>query len=147
MSDAEAAGRAYGDGDASFQAAGGEAGIRALVDSFYDFMDSLPEARRIRGMHPADLGESRDKLARFLCGWLGGPRRYREKYGPISIPGVHAHLPIGEADRDAWLECMRRAAAEQPHADAFRAYLLAQLAIPAERVRLRCSESRARLEP
>ncbi len=133
-----AQGPAYGSGDASFQAAGGTEGVRALVDAFYDVMEARPDARRIRKMHPRDLAVSRDKLARFLCGWLGGPKLFRERYGSISIPGVHAHLPIGAADRDAWLDCMREAVAAAPYEDAFKRYLLEQLGIPAERIRQAC---------
>jgi len=132
----------YGTGDASFRAAGGEAGVARLVDDFYDEMERAPEARGIRAMHPADLTESRDKLARFLCGWLGGPRRYAEKYGTISIPGAHAHLAIGEAQRDAWLLCMERAIAKQGYAPAFAAYLLAQLRFPAQRITEVCALDR-----
>ncbi|MGE0826887.1 MAG: group II truncated hemoglobin [Candidatus Binatia bacterium] len=127
----------YGEGDASFQAAGGEAGIRRLVDDFYDYMDTLPDARDIRAMHPSDLTVSRDKLARFLCGWLGGPKLFREKYGPITIPKAHAHLPIGAAERDAWLLCMKKAISRQPYNPEFKHYLFTQLTIPAERVRNR----------
>ena len=125
----------YGVGDASFQAAGGEQGIRRLVDAFYDQMDSLPEAKTIRAMHPTDLTISRDKLARFLCGWLGGAKLFQQKYGPIIIPKAHSHLPIGRAERDAWLFCMSKAIAQQPYHPAFKTYLLAQLAVPAERCR------------
>ena len=128
----------YGTLDASFQAAGGIAGIEQLVNDFYDFMDALPEARVIRAMHPADLDESRDKLARFLCAWLGGPRRYAEKYGSIHIPGAHQHLAIGDAERDAWLLCMEKAIARQSYAPAFAEYLLRQLRVPAERIRQIC---------
>ncbi len=127
----------YGDGDTSFQAAGGEEGIRQLVDTFYDLMERLPEAREIRDMHSTDLTQSRDKLARFLCGWLGGPKRYHEKYGPIGIPSAHAHLHIGAKQRDAWLSCMQKALERQPYAASFKTYLIAQLAIPAERCRTR----------
>ncbi len=126
----------FGEGDASFRAAGGEAGIRRLVDAFYDEMTRRPEAVLIRAMHPADLRVARDKLARFLCGWLGGPPRYREAYGPIAIPAAHAHLRVDGAERDAWLACMRVAVDAQPYTVAFRRYLLEQLAIPAERVRV-----------
>ena len=42
---------------------GGEVGVRALVDRFYDLMDDLPEAREIRQLHPADLGGSRRAIA------------------------------------------------------------------------------------
>jgi len=131
--------RKYGVEDASFLAAGGEEGIRSWVEDFYRFMDTLPEARRIRAMHPDDIEISIDKLARFLCGWLGGPKRYQEKYGPIALPRAHRHLPIDAQDRDAWLACMERALAEQPFAEDFKVYLMEQLAIPAERVRRVCA--------
>jgi hemoglobin len=124
----------YGFSDTSFQAAGGIDGIRQLVDDFYREMDALPEAVIIRKMHKTDLSESRDKLTLFLCGWMGGPGLYHEKYGSINIPRDHAHLPIGEAERDAWLLCMERAIAKQNYSPEFSTYLLAQLKIPAERI-------------
>lgn len=124
----------YGFSDTSFQAAGGVEGVRKLVDDFYQEMDSLPEAEIIRKMHKADLTESRDKLTLFLCGWMGGPRNYQEKYGSINIPRSHMRLPIGEAEREAWLLCMERAIAKQNYTPEFAAYLLAQLRIPAERI-------------
>ena len=127
----------YGSKDASFQAAGGQAGIRCLVDAFYDEMDRADYAADIRAMHPQDLDVSRDKLTLFLCGWLGGPRLYAEKYGGISIPSAHAHLDIGLAERDAWLRCMKVALDKQDYAPDFKIYLLEQLSIPAERVRKR----------
>ena len=126
----------YGTEDASYKAAGEYEGIKALCDAFYDAMEVLPVAARIRAMHPQDLTESRDKLTRFLCGWLGGPRLYREKYGPIAIPAAHAHLPIGEAERDAWLACMAEALKTQDYAADFKDYLLTQLFVPAERCRI-----------
>jgi hemoglobin len=130
----------YGVGDGSFQAAGGEAGIRRLVERFYELMATREIARQIRAMHPADLSVSCDKLNRFLCGWLGGPRLYQAKYGSISIPGVHAHLAVDAAARDAWLAIMAEAVAEQAWAEEFKQYLLAQLAVPAERVRAVCEQ-------
>ena len=127
----------YGTKDASFQAAGGEEGIRRLVDAFYDEMDRAEYAAAIRAMHPTDLSVSRDKLTLFLCGWLGGPRLYAQKYGGISIPAAHAHLDIGLAERDAWLACMQEALAQQDYEPSFKRYLIEQLSIPAERVRKR----------
>jgi hemoglobin len=126
----------FGIKDASFRAAGGVDGVRKLVDDFYRIMDEAEDASIIRRMHPADLTISRDKLARFLCGWLGGPRLYTEKYGPISIPNVHAHLGIGDAQRDAWLACMERAVARQSFSPEFAAYLMEQLRVPAQRIGL-----------
>lgn len=124
----------YGFSDNSFKAAGEEAGIRKLVEDFYRFMDELPEAKIIRAMHRSDLTESRDKLTAFLCGWMGGPKLYHEKYGSINIPRDHSHLVVGAAERDAWLLCMERAIALQNYSTDFGEYLLAQLRIPAERI-------------
>ena len=129
----------YGTGDASFQAAGGEAGIRRLIDKFYDHMSSDARFATIYAMHPPDQEVSRDKLARFLCGWLGGPKLYNEKYGAIGIPRVHGHLAIDTPERDQWLTCMAESVAEQPFADNFKQYLMEQLFVPAEAVRRRCS--------
>jgi hemoglobin len=130
--------REFGVEDASYQAAGKLEGISALVDDFYDFMDSLPDAKRIRAMHPADLDESRKKLRYFLSGWLGGPRLYSQNYGSIIIPKAHKHLPIDEPERDAWMLCMEKAIAKQAYSDAFKKYLYEQLLVPAERTRVVC---------
>lgn len=124
----------FGEGDASYRAAGERPGITKLVDDFYDLMNTLPEAQTIRRMHPADLSVSRDKLSRFLCGWLNGPKLYSEKYGPIKIPAAHEHLRVGDDERDAWLLCMERAVEKQDYTPEFRAYLLRELAVPAGRI-------------
>lgn len=123
----------YGQGDASFRAAGGYDGIKALVDQFYLEMGRLPEAKAIWAMHShEDMALIHDKLTRFLCGWLGGPRLYREKYGPISVPAFHKQFPIGVAERNAWLLCMKTAADKQPFSESFKHYLLEQLYRPAD---------------
>lgn len=95
-----------------YEKMGGEQGIRALVDRFYDLMDTLPEAARIRAMHPAELASSREKLALFLMMWSGGPRTYWELRGHPRLRARHLPFPIDAADRDAWLLCMDRALEE-----------------------------------
>lgn len=129
----------YGTADASFQAAGGESGLRQLVDMFFDRMGADQRFATIYGLHPDDKEVSRDKLARFLCGWLGGPNLYNEKYGAIGIPRVHAHLKIATPERDQWLTCMSETVAEQPFVPDFKKYLMEQLYVPAEAVRRRCA--------
>lgn len=124
----------YGVGDASYQAAGGIDGLRRLVDDFYDLMEQRPKAAAIRAMHPQDLAASRDKLACFLSGWLGGPRLFSERYGPIAIPAFHAQWPIDEVHSQAWLDCMAGAIARQPYQADFAEYLLTQLHVPAARI-------------
>ncbi len=126
----------YGVGNNSYKMAGGLAGITALVDQFYENMDEFSESKKIRYLHSKNLSVSRKKLTYFLSGWLGGPRLYNEHYGSINIPIVHKHLSIGVEERDAWLLCMQKAVDNQPYEDEFKDYLVAQLRVPAERVRL-----------
>lgn len=123
----------YGDQNSSFLAAGSETGLFSLAKDFYHQMETLEQAKKIRNMHPADLTESIDKLARFLSGWLGGPKLYREKYGSISIPRAHQHLAISTKEMDAWLLCMEKALENTNYDQDFKDYLLKQLAVPASR--------------
>ncbi len=92
-----------------FDALGGEASVRALVDVFYDTMDRESTFARIRGLHKPSLNEARDKLFEFLCGWLGGPQLYVQKHGHPRLRARHAPFPIGDAERDLWLACMKSA--------------------------------------
>jgi hemoglobin len=98
-----------------YERLGGAAGVRALVDRFYDYMDSLPQARDIRAMHPDDLQSSREKLFLFLSGWLGGPPLYMQQHGHPRLRMRHLRFVIDDSARDAWLECMNRAIAECVH--------------------------------
>lgn len=107
-----------------FAPLGGKPGVRALVDRFYDLMDSLPEARVIRDLHPADLSGSREKFFLFLCGWLGGPQLYVEHYGHPRLRGRHMPFPIGDAERDQWLLCMNQTLEEQVGDERLRAQLI-----------------------
>ena len=124
----------YGKEDQTFQAAGGIDGIQQLVEDFYDVMSTRNYAAVIRHMHPGDLTVSIDKLARFLCGWMGGPKRYSEKYGEIAIPPAHSHLPVGESEKQAWLDCMREALDKQDYPVELKKYLIEQLTVPASRI-------------
>ncbi len=92
-----------------FERLGGEPVVRALVDDFYDRMDRQPDAATIRGLHPPNLRGSREKLFLFLCGWLGGPAYYVEKYGHPRLRARHFPFSIGVAERDQWMACMRAA--------------------------------------
>jgi hemoglobin len=129
----------YGIGDSTFQAAGGEAGIQALVEEFYLQMSTLESAKTIKAMHKEDLTLTKDKLFRFLCGWMGGPKLFQEKYGSIVIPMAHNHLDIGTTEIDAWLECMQKALQKQPYSEELQVYLLNRLSIPAGLCQTRAS--------
>jgi len=92
-----------------YDALGAEAGVRALVDRFYDLMDLEPALAGIRALHPTPLDGSRDKLYWYLCGWLGGPQHYVERFGHPRLRARHLPYAIGLAERDQWLACMRQA--------------------------------------
>ncbi|MDD1519488.1 MULTISPECIES: group II truncated hemoglobin [Bradyrhizobium] len=100
-----------------FERIGGRATIDALVDRFYDRMDTLPEAKIIRAMHADDLGLIRDVLKRYLTEWTGGPRLYTPERGHPRLRQRHFGFSIGDAERDAWMLCMR-GAMEQTITDA-----------------------------
>lgn len=88
---------------------GGAEKIRALVKRFYQLMDELPETEDIRKMHPELLHGSEEKLFKFLSGWMGGPQLYVQQYGHPMLRQRHLPFPIGNAERDQWLFCMKQA--------------------------------------
>jgi len=88
---------------------GGEAAVQALVDRFYDLMDLEPQYRELRASHGTSLDEARRKLFWFLCGWLGGPQHYQERFGHPRLRMRHMPFKIGLIERDQWLACMDQA--------------------------------------
>ena len=96
----------------AFELLGGEARVRELVDRFYDLMELEPRFEKIRRLHPPTLDDSRDKLFWFLCGWLGGPNHYIERFGHPRLRARHLPFPIGVEERDQWLTCMAQAMAD-----------------------------------
>ena len=92
-----------------FELLGGIEQVRALVERFYDVMDSDPQAASLRAMHPQELAGSREKLFMFLAGWTGGPQLYIERYGHPKLRARHLPFAIDETARDQWMYCMVRA--------------------------------------
>jgi hemoglobin len=110
-------------GPTPYEALGGDAGVRRLVDRFYDLVDSAPEAATIRALHARSLHASRDKLHLYLSMWTGGPQVYTERYGHPRLRMRHFPFRIGARERDEWLWCMDRALDEQEMPDEVRAHL------------------------
>jgi len=96
----------------AYEQLGGGAGLRALVDRFYDLMDLEPAYAGMRRLHPTTLEGSRDKLFWFLSGWLGGPDLYQPRFGHPRLRARHLPYAIGIAERDQWMACMRQALGE-----------------------------------
>ena len=91
---------------------GGEPAVRQLVDRFYDLMDLEPAYAELRAAHGSTLDDARDKLFWFLCGWLGGPDHYQERFGHPRLRARHLPFSIGIKERDQWVACMDQAMAE-----------------------------------
>lgn len=88
---------------------GGEPVVKKLVEKFYDLMDADPDYYGIRKMHPPTLDGSREKLFKFLMGWLGGPPLYEREFGHPRLRARHMPYAIASAERDQWMACMVRA--------------------------------------
>lgn len=93
----------------AFDLIGGEEGVRALVERFYDLMDLDEDLAELRATHGPSLDNARDRLFWFLCGWLGGPDHYVERFGHPRLRMRHMPFAIGTLERDQWLVCMGRA--------------------------------------
>ena len=103
-----------------FEGLGGEAPVRALVDRFYDLMDLEPGYAALRATHGSTLADARQKLFWFLCGWLGGPDHYIERFGHPRLRMRHLPFSIGIRARDEWLACMDQAMRETGVDEALR---------------------------
>jgi hemoglobin len=109
--------------DTAFEWMGGEDKVRAVVDRFYDLMDLEPQYRELRAAHGTELQRARDNLFWFLCGWLGGPQHYTDRFGHPRLRMRHMPFKIGILERDQWIACMDQAMAEQGVDEKLRARL------------------------
>jgi hemoglobin len=106
-----------------YEAIGGEKTVRLLTRRFYELMDTLPEARRVRAIHPSSLTDSEEKLFEYLTGYLGGPQLYIQKRGHPRLRSRHFVATIGPVERDEWLLCFRQAMEETIENEKLRAII------------------------
>lgn len=106
-----------------YEAIGGEKTVRALTRRFYELMDTLPEAKHVRAIHPPSLTDSEEKLFEYLSGYLGGPQLYIQKRGHPRLRIRHFVATIGPAERDEWLLCFRQAMEETVENEKLRAII------------------------
>ncbi len=118
-----------------YERIGGEQGVRTFVNLFYDFMDSLPQAKHIRSLHAADLSDSRLKLFEYYTGWFGGPPLFVDKYGHPRLRARHKHVSIGVDDRDAWRACLYKTLEQMSLEPALEVELLEKIEPMADHMR------------
>ncbi len=97
----------WGNAATVYEEIGGDAGVRALVDRFYDLIEA--ESPVLRAMLPRNTSTSRQKLYEFLSGWMGGPSLYIEKRGHPRLKMRHMPFDIGHHEAEEWMRCMRQA--------------------------------------
>lgn len=90
---------------------GGEEGVRRLVRTFYDLVETEPEGEPLRVMHNEGngLAHAREAQFLFLSGFLGGPQLYVEQFRHSNVKQMHAHLKISDEEAQSWLSCMDKA--------------------------------------
>ena len=123
--------------DNPFEWIGGEEKVHALVARFYDLMDLEAGYKELRAAHGNTLDEARQKLFWFLCGWLGGPDYYQERFGHPRLRMRHMPFSIGIQERDQWVACMDQAMGETDVPEALRTRLKASFMNTADWMRNR----------
>ncbi len=96
-------------GKTPFDLLGGAPAVHALVERFYDAMESHEPA--LAKLHELDESGrvsrgARDRFALFLIGWLGGPQEYIARHGHPRLRMRHGRVPVDSSQRDAWLRAM-----------------------------------------
>jgi hemoglobin len=90
-----------------YEAAGGEAAFRLLVERFYA---GVAEDPVLRPLYPEDdLAGATERLTLFLVQYWGGPDTYNQTRGHPRLRMRHAPFAIGPRERDAWLSRMTAA--------------------------------------
>lgn len=93
----------------AFDQIGGAAPVAAMVNAFYDLMETDPAYARLRAIHAQDLTPMRASLAGFITGWLGGPRDWFAARPGVCMMSMHRAMPIDAELGRQWVDAMSRA--------------------------------------
>jgi len=96
----------------AFDQIGGAEPVAAMVNAFYDLMDTDPAYARLRAIHAQDLTPMRASLGGFITGWLGGPRDWFVQRPGVCMMSLHRSMPIDAELGRQWVEAMTRAMAQ-----------------------------------
>ena len=86
-----------------YEAVGGTPWFTALIDRFYDAVETDV---LLRPLYPDDLTESREHMVLFTQQYWGGPGTYSEQRGHPRLRMRHAPFVITSGEKDAWLKHM-----------------------------------------
>lgn len=104
---------------------GGAEALCAIVDRFYDLVETDSAYAALKAMHGDDFGPVRQSLARFLIAWSGGPRDWFTSRPGMCIMSFHRALPVTSETAAQWAHAMVRAIAADPGLDPDAARLVA----------------------
>ena len=96
----------------AFDQIGGAEPVAAMVNAFYDLMETDPAYARLRAIHAQDLTPMRASLAGFITGWLGGPRDWFVQRPGVCMMSLHRAMLIDAELGRQWVEAMTRAMAQ-----------------------------------
>jgi ankyrin repeat protein len=108
-----------------YEAVGGIEAFRRISQRFHRKIEQDPA---LRGFFPKNMAALEERLALYLTERTGGPADYTTTRGKNSLFCRHAHLAIGTADAERWLEHMTASLAEEGLSEETSAQLLANLA-------------------
>ena len=98
-----------------YEHAGGDAGLRAIVSSFYD---SIFEDPLLQPVFEHPVATHVDHLTAFLAEEFGGPARYTDELGGFpKIVSVHRNRKITEPQRQRFVELFMAAVDRAGFAD------------------------------
>ena len=113
-----------------YDAVGGAATFRTLVDRFYAGVATDPV---LRPLYPdGDLDAAADRLRMFLEQYWGGPTTYSQRRGHPRLRMRHAPFAVTPTARDHWLDRMSDALAGVELRDDLRRQLWAYLTMAAD---------------
>ena len=107
-----------------YEAVGGIEAFRRISKRFHHKIEQDPA---LRGFFPKNMAALEERLALYLTERTGGPSDYTTARGKTSLFCRHAHLAIGTAEAELWLEHMTASLAEEGVGEEASTQLLSNL--------------------
>ncbi len=95
-----------------YEQVGGDETFRRLVDAFYRRVAQDPVLIPVFPPTAEAREPGKEGQRMFLIQYFGGPRTYSDQKGHPRLRMRHAHFPLGQRERDAWVANMLAAVDE-----------------------------------